>query len=83
MFLFVLFYGLRCSAVGRTLVRQRSVLWFSANRVWLVSRFHIYIKIFGRDFRWRVFLLASFQLANLRLASLPKPWQSDTEATPL
>ena len=34
--------GLRCSAVGRTLVRQGSVLGFSANRVWLVSRFYFY-----------------------------------------
>ena len=36
MFLLVVFYGLRCSAIGRTLTRI-CVLGFSANRVWLVD----------------------------------------------
>ena len=34
--------GLKCSAVGRTLMRQGSVLGFTANRVWLVSRLYIF-----------------------------------------
>ena len=39
-------YGLKCSAVGRTLIRQGSVLGFSANRVWLVSRLYIFTLFF-------------------------------------
>ena len=39
----VIFYGLGCLAVGLTLIRHGSVLGFSANRVWLVSRFYIFI----------------------------------------
>ena len=41
----VIFSELRCSAVGRTVIRQGSVLGFSANRVWLVSRFYICISL--------------------------------------
>ena len=43
--------GLRCSAVDRTLIRQESVfvLGFSANRMWLVSRF-FYCLGFGDRF---------------------------------
>ena len=37
----VIFYRLSCSAVGGTLIRQRSVLGFSANIGWLVSHFYI------------------------------------------
>ena len=37
----LIFYGLRCSSVGRNLIRQGSVWEFNANRVWLVSRFYI------------------------------------------
>ena len=42
----LIFYGLRCSAVGRTLIGQGSVLLFNANRVWLVSRFYIFYIMF-------------------------------------
>ena len=38
----VIFYGLGCSTVGLTLIGQGSVLGFSANRVWFVSRFYIF-----------------------------------------
>ena len=39
-------YRLRFSAVGRILIRQGSVLGFSANRVWLVSRFYTFYIFF-------------------------------------
>ena len=36
-----LFHWIRCWNIERNLIRQGSVLGFSANRVWLVSRFYI------------------------------------------
>ena len=48
-------YGLKCSAVGRTLIRQGSVLGFSANRVWLVSRLYIFYIIFLHYYKARAF----------------------------
>ena len=57
----VIFYGLRCSAVDRTLIRQGSVLGFSANRVWLVSRFYNIIYIFLHYYKARSFSIPTVQ----------------------
>ena len=54
-----IFYGLRCSAVGQTLIRQESVLGFSANRVWLVSRFYIFI--LSHYYKTRAFSIPTVQ----------------------
>ena len=75
----VMFYGLRCSAVCHTLIRQDLCLRVSADRVWLVSRFYSFYIIFLHYYKAQAFSISTVQSDAFRCC----PLQSNVRCSPM